>query len=128
MEAKDTVLKVEEVFCNNDWDEGGGYRAKPVKNALLIQAKVAFEAGEDQGYGNGYITGVNDATRKAVVSCNEALVTGRKAGIKEVVNWMNLNCLGCRSNTLSNSNYYWGFHKESWQAQLKEWFATKNGG
>jgi len=52
----------------------------------------------------------------------------KQDGIKEVVNWMNLNCLGCRSNTRSNTDEYLGFHKESWQAQLKEWFATKNGG
>ena len=44
-----------------------------------------------------------------------------QAGIREVVDWMNRNCLGCQSNTPSNTDEYLGFHKESWQAKLKEW-------
>ena len=49
----------------------------------------------------------------------DATEEGRKAGIKEVVDWMNLNCLGCRSNTLSNTDKYLGFHEKSWRAFLK---------
>ena len=41
-----------------------------------------------------------------------------KAGIKEVVEWVNKNCLGCQSNTPSNTDEYLGFHKKSWQAFL----------
>ena len=45
----------------------------------------------------------------------------KQDGIREVVNWMNKNCIACRSNTLSNSNYYWGFHKEAWKNKQKGW-------
>ena len=48
-----------------------------------------------------------------------------KAGIREVVDWMNENCLGCQSNTPSNQDKYLGFHKGSWQAKLKEWGVDK---
>lgn len=46
---------------------------------------------------------------------------GFKAGIKEVVDWLNINWLGCRSNTPSNIDEYVGVHLQSWQAKLKEW-------
>ena len=45
----------------------------------------------------------------------------RQAGIKEVVDWIHDNCLGCSSNTPCNKDKYLGFHKPSWQAKLKEW-------
>ena len=45
-----------------------------------------------------------------------------KAGIKEVVKWIDENCLGCQSNTPCNKDEYLGFHKDSWQA-----FKTSKG-
>lgn len=45
-----------------------------------------------------------------------------KAGRQEVVEWIDKNCLECQSNTPSNTDEYLGFHKQSWQAQLKLWF------
>jgi len=44
---------------------------------------------------------------------------GQDSMLKEVKEWMDENCLGCRSNTPCNTDEYLGFHKESWQAFLK---------
>ena len=44
---------------------------------------------------------------------------GQDSRLKEVKEWMDKNCLGCRSNTPCNTDEYLGFHKESWQAFLK---------
>ncbi len=76
----------------------------------LHQAKLSFKAGEDQGYKNGSIDGYNEATRKAIISCNNSLVTGHKLGIREVVEWFRENAYWC-----PEVDY------EKWQNQLKDW-------
>jgi len=132
MEAKDIVAKEvarqAEFGCEPSWEDfvvagkqaGKAECAKThFKPDWIIKAQdikdateEGFKAGEDQGYGDGYITGVNDATRKAVVSCNEALVTGSK----EVVEWLNTQCV-----SELEPHYTWWVSKEKWQAKLKEW-------
>lgn len=44
-EAKDTVLEVEQVLSDKQWDEGGGFRTESVAAALEQQAEISFRAG-----------------------------------------------------------------------------------
>ena len=76
--------------------------------------EISFKAGEDQGYKNGSIAGYNEATQKAMKSCNEALVTGHKLGIREVVEFVEGNLIGGTEN-------YIALDGRRWQAKLKGW-------
>ncbi len=79
---------------------GNHFRFVRTQQLLEAQAKIAFKAGYDEGLADGGVIGI-------------------KIGQKSVVEWVNKNCLECQSN--SNKDEYLGFHKEAWQAQLKDW-------
>jgi len=100
MEAKDTVMPRDEQFKLSP--EGA-------REALCVrQAEISFKA----GYHQREIDPLDKEDR-----CEKCY----EQGIKEVVDWINLNGLGCSSNTPSNKDEYIGFHKPSWQAKLKKW-------
>ena len=77
---------------------------------------ISFKAGQDQGYGNGHIDGYNEATQKAIKDCYDKLVTGRKAGIKEVVEWIQKY-----SHLKDDGKNLYLVMDESWQSKLREW-------
>ena len=53
---------------------------------------------------------------------NDAFKDGRKAGIKEVVDWLEENELFWRSVSTTKHNYYIPlFLADTWQVKLKEW-------
>lgn len=92
-------------------------------------AEISFKAGQDKGYGDGRIDGYNEATRKAIDAMQEKLLTGRKAGIREVVEEIKKHNLYEKKN--SHSFYHDGGisfetsesldDRKWWQAKLKEW-------
>ena len=112
MEAKDTVINEEEM--------GVLHRFEDFRLALMYQAELSFKAGKDEGYSSGRIDGYNEATQKAMDAMFEKLQTGRKAGIKEVVEWI---------DRFGYYNYGQGkpyeceicFERFKWQAKLKDW-------
>ncbi len=120
MEAKDTVMNDEQLEENIRKDykdfrikDEIGYVADILIWAREAQAEISFRAGEDQGYKNGSIDGYNEATRKAIKSCSEALQAGHKMGIKEVVEEMSYY-----SQALTLAEL---LETVQWQFKLKEW-------
>jgi len=115
MDWKDTVMSLEEynqfvldwyvergiaeLYCKADC-LGGEYMV-----TLEHQAEISFKAGYN----------------KALAQLANMTEECKQMGRKEVVDWMNDNCLGCRSNTTCNTDEYLGFHKGEGQAKLKEW-------
>jgi len=94
MEAKDTVIQLK-ALPKQIFEGTEDTRATKVayvagwKDGTERQAEISFKAGEDQGYKNGSIDGYNTAKQEALKSHLEGLSAGRKAGIKEVVEWIN---------------------------------------
>jgi hypothetical protein len=68
----------------------------------------------------GYDFRTDDMRRVCYAQDAISFKAGRESMLKEVKEWMDENCLGCRSNTPCNTDEYLGFHKESWQVFLKE--------
>ena len=61
----------------------------------------------------------NDYLSGLIKQASISFKAGQDSRLREVEEWMDKNCLGCRSNTPCNTDEYLGFHKESWQAFLK---------
>jgi len=94
MEAKDTVIPVSKCPYQPDGESDELY----VDLGKLYQEKF-----------------MQGARKQAPISFK----AGQDSRLREVEEWMDKNCLGCRSNTPCNTDEYLGFHKESWQAFLK---------
>ena len=109
MEAKDTVMTLGAIVVNLKWSESWVKdHRKGFEKLVNEQAEISFKA----GYHQREIDPLDKEDR-----CEKCY----EQGIKEVVDWINLNGLGCSSNTPSNKDEYIGFHKPSWQAKLKKW-------
>lgn len=91
LEAIDTVMSKEQ--CQQAIDNYEYRHLSRLEAQLHAQAEISFPKGEKQGIDKGR---------------------------KEVVEWIDNNCLGCQSNTPSNTDEYLGFHKNSWQAFKKK--------
>ena len=95
MDYKETVLyNTDTLFTDNDldYDEGGGFTAESVVDALVRQAGITWE--------------------KATEFLDLTSETQYKAGIKEVVEWVNKR---------SNEDFYISIPQDDWQSMLKEW-------
>ncbi len=108
---KDIVLKHYEANPKL-WDGIISIRMGDDLEVAKAQAEISFKAGEDQGYKNGSISGYNEATKKALTAIDDALKTGYKAGIREVVEWVEQYKLGYTAECGTEFN----FTKEQWQA------------
>ena len=100
MEAKDTVMGKEQ--WDNIFYRGSGTLGGICKK----QAQISFKA--------GYET-------KCLEMCGHAIREVRKAGIKEVVDWMNEAMAFTNSENLPPNILRIDFKYDKWQAKLKEW-------
>jgi len=114
MEAKDTVMPVgrhnEGISCPLCGEEFG--IESKVEYEREMQAEISFKAGAIEGYQTGFLDGAK---------------VGRKAGIREVVEWVKDNAdleHGDRDVGLCFEDYL-HFEYAKWQAQLKEWGIEK---
>ena len=100
MEAKDTVMPVgrhnEGISCPLCGEEFG--IESKVEYEREMQAEISFKAGAIEGYQTGFLDGAK---------------VGRKAGIREVVEWIEHN------TWVSNKTI--DFAIKAWKAKLKEW-------
>ena len=123
MEAEDTVVSREQIqeFIRLHKDEilSTPDAWKEERMIAEAQAEISFKAGYDEA--------VRFTHRQFDANLPEIMEQSRLLGMREVVEWLNQNCLGCQSNTPCNRNEYLGFHKPSWQAKLKEWGINANG-
>lgn len=117
MEWEDTVMKPSKML-SIVWLKNGlplGLDAK-LKKVAETQAKITWGArnGEIEA---AYKAGMEEEAKGGTnaISYLKGVKEGIPKGMREVVEWIDDNCLECRSNTLSNSDEYLGFHKESWQ-------------
>jgi len=103
MEAKDTVMKtahIEEIFDDLDLDCSESLLA--IKGLLEAQAEISFKAGFDKA-----VEWLDQTKETAYVTGKgQGITEGRKAGIREVVEWI--------------ENFDDG-DTEKWNAKLKEW-------
>ena len=111
MEAKDTILTEKQLKEKLGEDIIVGQQAK---KALELQAGVSFKA--------GYVEGRDDREGAA----DEEYKGGRKAGVKEVVEWLETKIWS--HYTDPSGTYHWIAMKapgaiklEEWQAKLKDW-------
>lgn len=104
-------LQIKSLFC----EPIGHKRMNSIRRLDYIY-QLIIQAGEDKGYKNGYIAGYNIAKQETIDAIPNALVTGCKAGIKEVVEWLSI---------YHTDSPFCGFSiyltEEEWQAKLKEW-------
>lgn len=59
-------------------------------------------------------------TAKRFKEAEASFKAGKERGYKEVVEWMDFNCIRCQNTTDEYSGEYLGFHKKSWQAYKKK--------
>lgn len=103
MEAKDTVMHLDDIDEGRMPDSYGSLR-----KALKKQAEISFKAGKQEGI------------RLTAVALDES----KKAGIREVVEWIEDNA-GLDApkliDKLNTGSTFIPIGTEKWQAKLKEW-------
>ncbi len=127
VQAKDTLMSKDEMLgCSLV----GKYPFKDVEDVInetcIHQAEITWDIASKAGQeeeNKGWVKAFMDVG----ILIAEANTVGiaidetKRAGIREVVEWINKNCMECQSNTPSNKDEYLGFHKQSWQTQCKKW-------
>ena len=102
MEAKDTVKRIT--------DDDRRYLTPPqlakLRTDRLAQAKISFKAGEDKGCAHA-----RQHCEDVIIPQAEA--EARKAGVRKVVEWIELNKF--------HTDGFPCYNAQSWQAKLKEW-------
>ena len=99
MKAEDTEIKDYVNYRNRD---GTGFIQVP--ELVKAQAAISFKAGQDSVFGS------------IPENLPPLLETAHRAGIKEVVEWVESH-----SHKMNTNMYGISLERAEWQAQLKEW-------
>ena len=108
MEAKDTVMSPQEISkVRRQWASGQIVGGSPENDLIKAQAEISFKVGKTAG------------VAESLISSLKAIGASRKAGIKEVMDWIKGNhVLG-----VGDDGLYWQCYisEQEWEAKLKEW-------